>query len=178
MLWQTHTGSTISSPSVSNGYVYIGSYDGYVCCLNASSGAKVWKYQTPDSVISSPAVAYGCVYIGSEDNNVYCLNASSGSKVWRSPTGYWVTSSPAVAGRQRLRGLRRRQHLLPQRSHRSQRMDLPNRKLRRIFPSHSKQYPLRWLRRLPPLRPILNQFKRSNPAHAIHQLIEIGNDCP
>ena len=93
----TTLASIISSPSVCDGYVYIGSYDGYVYGLNASTGAQIWKYQTQDSVTSSPAVAYGCVYVGSEDNNVYCLNASNGKKIWQSPTGYWVWSSPAVA---------------------------------------------------------------------------------
>ena len=92
-----HTGSTIASPAVYNGYVYIGSYDGYICGLNASTGTQIWKYQTQGSVMSSPAVAYGRVYVGSEDNNVYCLNASNGEKIWQSPTGYWVWSSPAVA---------------------------------------------------------------------------------
>lgn len=79
-----------------NGYVYVGSYDGYVCGLNASTGDQIWQFQTQDSVDSSPAVAYGYVYVGSEDNNVYCLNASNGVKIWQTTTGYWVRSSPAV----------------------------------------------------------------------------------
>ena len=65
--------------------------------MNASTGTRIWQYQTDDSVSSSPAVAYGYVYVGSQDNGVYCLGATSGEKIWKTQTGYWVWSSPAVA---------------------------------------------------------------------------------
>ena len=35
-----------SSPIVSNGIVYVGSYDHNVYALNAATGAKVWSYDT------------------------------------------------------------------------------------------------------------------------------------
>jgi outer membrane protein assembly factor BamB len=53
---------------VVNGVVYIGSLDGNVYTLNASSGAKLWSYTTSTTMPSSPAVAKGVVYIGSLDN--------------------------------------------------------------------------------------------------------------
>ena len=36
----------LSSPAVANGVVYIGSGDGNVYALNASTGAKLWSYAT------------------------------------------------------------------------------------------------------------------------------------
>jgi hypothetical protein len=71
---------------VSDGFVYVGSSDDNIYCLNAATGAKVWEYTTGDSVVSSPAVSDGFVYVGSMDDKVYCLkelNAADGD------TGSW-----------------------------------------------------------------------------------------
>ena len=62
-----------SSPAVANGVVYVGSDDGNVYALNASTGAKLWSYTTGSYVDSSPAVANGVVYVGSSDGNVYAF---------------------------------------------------------------------------------------------------------
>ena len=87
-----------SSPAVANGVVYVGSSDGNVYALDASSGAKLWSYATGASIeFSSPAVANGVVYVGSVDKNVYALNASTGAKLWSFTTGNLVNSSPTVA---------------------------------------------------------------------------------
>jgi outer membrane protein assembly factor BamB len=96
--WSFTTGAAVeSSPAVANGVVYVGSYDGNVYALNATTGAKLWSFTTADYVLSSPAVANGVVYVGSDDSNVYALNASTGAKLWSFTTGSGVLSSPAVA---------------------------------------------------------------------------------
>ena len=96
--WSYTTGFLVtSSPAVANGVVYVGSFDGNVYALNASTGALLWSYATGNAVDSSPAVANGVVYIGSSDNNVYALNASTGVLLWSHTTGGAVESSPAVA---------------------------------------------------------------------------------
>jgi len=86
-----------SSPAVVDGRVYVGSYDGNVYCLNASTGAYIWSYATEGVMWPSPAVADGKVYVGSGDRKVYALNASTGAFIWNYTTGYPVFSSPAVA---------------------------------------------------------------------------------
>jgi len=64
-----------SSPAVSNGKVYIGSYDHEVYCLDADNGNNIWSYNTAGYVDSSPAVSDGKVYIGSySDGKVYCFS--------------------------------------------------------------------------------------------------------
>jgi hypothetical protein len=106
LLWSYTTyGLVESSPTVADGVVYVGSLgsngrQGSVYALDASTGNKIWSYQTGSNyVYSSPAVAGGDVYIGSFDGNVYALDASTGNKIWNYPTGSWgVWSSPAVAG--------------------------------------------------------------------------------
>jgi outer membrane protein assembly factor BamB len=97
-LWNFTTDYFVtSSPAVSGGYVYVGSDDANVYCLNAQTGFLVWNYTTGGAVGSSPAVSGGYVYVGSDDANVYCLNAQTGAYVWGYPTGYSPTS-PAVSG--------------------------------------------------------------------------------
>ncbi len=98
--WSYSTGDVIdfSSPAVAGGVVFIGSQDGNIYALDATSGTKKWAYDTGNAVDSSPAVANGVVFIGSQDGNVYALDATSGTKKWAFHTGGVVESSPEVAG--------------------------------------------------------------------------------
>ena len=76
-----------SSPAVTGDFVYVGSLDGYVYCLKAATGEKVWKYQTAAYdddrwVRSSPVVLDGLVYVAGR-YILYCLKAAEGD------TGSW-----------------------------------------------------------------------------------------
>ena len=96
----------LSSPTVANGVVYIGSGDQHLYALEAATGALRWVFATGDVVHGSPAVADGVVYIGSFDRNLYALDAATGRERWRYTTGndtsiynqIGLPSSPAVAG--------------------------------------------------------------------------------
>jgi outer membrane protein assembly factor BamB len=84
LTWKfTTNGSVISSPSVADGIIYVGSEDKTVYAIGAWSGSLIWKFATDGPIISSPAVANGKVYVSSDDGNVYCLNAFSGTLIWR-----------------------------------------------------------------------------------------------
>jgi outer membrane protein assembly factor BamB len=97
LLWKFKTGSGIeSSPTVSDGVVYVGSYDTYIYAINAGTGKEIWKFKTGDSIVSTPAVSAGVVYVGSRDGNIYAIDAGNGEKIWKFETGSSVDSSPAV----------------------------------------------------------------------------------
>lgn len=97
VLWTYQTGYLISSsPAVSHGRVYIGSWDKNIHCLEMDTGMHVWNYTTLSEITSSPAVAYGNVYIGSQDSRLYCLNAVDGLFQWAFQTGFIVETSPTV----------------------------------------------------------------------------------
>ena len=99
LLWKYNTGGEVyASPAVVGGVVYVGSNDGNVYALNATSGIKLWNFATSNIIFSSPAVVGGVVYVGSDDDYVYALNATSGIKLWSYSTGNAVESSPAVVG--------------------------------------------------------------------------------
>jgi outer membrane protein assembly factor BamB len=98
-------GSVISSPSVANGIVYVGSQDKNIYSISAFSGNLIWSYTTQDAQVSSPAIANGKLYTGGDDGYVYCLDAYTGALYWKTfvngdlPYTYGsfvLKSSPAV----------------------------------------------------------------------------------
>ena len=63
--WMYPTGGFVaSSPTVSDGVVYVGSCDQKLYALDAKTGAKKWTYSTGGNVFGSPAVSDGLVYVG------------------------------------------------------------------------------------------------------------------
>lgn len=77
----------LSSPTIVDGIVYIGSGDHGVYALNAQTGTLKWKFQTGDVVHATPAVVNGVVYVGSFDRNFYAIDAQTGQELWRFQTG-------------------------------------------------------------------------------------------
>jgi outer membrane protein assembly factor BamB len=108
LAWKfTTNGSVISSPSVANGIVYVGSQDKKIYAIGAWSGSLIWSFSTHHSIESSPAVADGKVYTGGDDGYVYCLDAYTGALIWNTfingdlPFTYntiVLKSSPVVSG--------------------------------------------------------------------------------
>jgi polyvinyl alcohol dehydrogenase (cytochrome) len=102
------TDAVSASPSVANGVVYVGAWDGFFYALDATTGALKWKFQldcqngilpipsrclggmaAPDRtgtdgglVTSSATVIDGHVYFGG-GRTLYCLNVADGTLVWK-----------------------------------------------------------------------------------------------
>jgi outer membrane protein assembly factor BamB len=72
-----------TSPTVSNGVVYIGSSI-YVIAIDAMTGKEKWNFETKGYIESSPAVSDGVVYIGSNEAILYAIDASTGKLKWQS----------------------------------------------------------------------------------------------
>lgn len=110
LAWSFVTGDAVSaSPTVVNGVVYVGSWEGYFYALEANSGRLIWKFQVdcqnsvapvppqclapgevpPDRlftdgglITSSAAVVDGKVYFAG-GKTLYSLNALDGSLLWK-----------------------------------------------------------------------------------------------
>jgi outer membrane protein assembly factor BamB len=54
--------------------VYIGSLDGNLYALDASTGEERWRQSLDGEIYSSPAVVDGVVYAGSFDDGLYALS--------------------------------------------------------------------------------------------------------
>jgi outer membrane protein assembly factor BamB len=86
----TAGGGIVSSPSVVDRRVYVGSQDRNIYCLDARSGRFLWNFKTGFRIKSSPAVVDGKVYIGPDDGYIYCLDAKNGSLLWKRYAGGYV----------------------------------------------------------------------------------------
>jgi outer membrane protein assembly factor BamB len=95
--WVFRTGDEVfSSPTVTDGVVYVGSNDHHLYAIDAAAGTERWKYSTGGSVTSTPAVADGTVFVGCDDDHVYAVDAATGAARWKFLTGAAIHSSPAV----------------------------------------------------------------------------------
>ena len=104
LLWTYTTGGPVlqSPPIVANGVVYIGSNDGNVYALKASTGTLLWSFPTGEVMAVSPALAVsnGEVYVGSNSGGgpspFYALQASTGAVLWSYGTAVGVSSPPTI----------------------------------------------------------------------------------
>lgn len=83
-----------SSPSASKDTVFVGSADGSLYALYATTGVLKWKAEVGDSVKSSPTVAGGHVFVGASTQRggqVTALNEQTGQRQWFFRTDGWVT---------------------------------------------------------------------------------------
>lgn len=98
-----------ASPTVVDGVVYVGAWDGVMYALDAVSGSVRWRFQTPPApgatygpIVSSAAV--GDVAITNKLTQrlvvfgagplVYALRASDGSVVWRHDASRGIAATP------------------------------------------------------------------------------------
>jgi len=91
-LWKAELGCSHSSVAVLAGKVYTmgrNAKQDTVLCLNADTGATVWKHSYPaaDSDYgggprATPAVDGKAVYTVSADGQAFCLDAASGQVIW------------------------------------------------------------------------------------------------
>jgi len=94
-LWSYTTAGRIwSSPAVTDGLLFVGSFDKNMYALDATKGTLTWNFSTGGQIYTSPAVSDGIVYFGSNDYQVYALKANNGNLVWNFTTGKEVQSTP------------------------------------------------------------------------------------
>jgi outer membrane protein assembly factor BamB len=104
----TTGGGIISSPSVVDCKVYVGSEDRNIYSLDARNGELLWNFTIDARIKSSPAVVDGTVYVGPDDGYIYSLDAETGNLLWSTYAGGYVpahfdsvarlSSSPTVVG--------------------------------------------------------------------------------
>ncbi|MFQ5559676.1 MAG: PQQ-binding-like beta-propeller repeat protein [Nitrospinota bacterium] len=95
--WKFDTkGPVYASPVVSEGLVFIGSFDKNFYAIDLETGKKRWQFATKGEISGSANVENGVVYFGSKDGFLYALSAKNGKLIWKYKAGGKVTSSPVV----------------------------------------------------------------------------------
>jgi outer membrane protein assembly factor BamB/serine/threonine protein kinase len=93
----TADGVIRSSPCVSAGVVYAGSFDHKLYALDATTGRRRWAFPTGGQVATSPVASGGTVFVGSNDHRLYALDPATGRKRWAFTADAPVNVSPAVS---------------------------------------------------------------------------------
>lgn len=96
--WSYRTRRAVSSSPIvdDQGICYVGSFDGYMYALDASSGYSMWRFRTNGPIISAPALDGDLLVFSSTDGNLYGINAESSKEKWRFSTGKPIVSSPII----------------------------------------------------------------------------------
>jgi outer membrane protein assembly factor BamB len=80
-------------------YVYFGSTDSYVYCLEIATGRELWHYENHHCIKGSITMHDGRIFHGGRDNKIHCYTMG-GEMVWERKTGQDMDSNPCfVAGR-------------------------------------------------------------------------------
>ena len=80
--------SAWSQPTVFGGRLFVGSQNGIVYALDASSGCSLWTFTARSGVRNAPIVGRRpneqgyAVYFGDTGANVYAIDAATGSQLW------------------------------------------------------------------------------------------------
>lgn len=92
IIWNYTTNDVVlSSATVADDNVYIGSYDANLYALDIENGNKIWNFKAQQGFLYAPAVSNGVVFASSQDGNIYALNAVDGTKIWS-----YDTSPPKI----------------------------------------------------------------------------------
>ncbi len=82
--WVFETGGDVSSqPTVVDGVVYFGSWDGKEYAVDAKTGKQIWAFDCGSSSRSGAAYADGVLYFGDIAGRLYALDAKTGALKWK-----------------------------------------------------------------------------------------------
>ncbi len=82
--WVFETGGDVSSqPTIVDGVVYFGSWDGKQYAVDAKTGAKIWEFEAGLPSRSGSAYNGGVLYFGDAAGRLYALDAKTGKQMWR-----------------------------------------------------------------------------------------------
>ncbi len=84
-------------PLVADGVVYVGSGDGSMHAVEATTGARRWRAETGGKVRGGAALDGDRVIVGSADKFVYAFDRASGRGLWKHDTEAEVEDEPVVA---------------------------------------------------------------------------------
>ena len=100
LLWTSReVGRVVGTPLVKDGLLYVGDLGGTVHCLDAATGANVWKHETNEAIWGSLLLAGDRLYVGTEDGSMTVLRAGRRKELLaRIEMDAPIYSPPAVIG--------------------------------------------------------------------------------
>jgi outer membrane protein assembly factor BamB len=85
-------------PLVAEGVVYVGSGDGSLHAVDATTGARRWRATTGGKIRGGAALDGERLVVGSADHFVYAFDRATGRELWKHDSGAEVEDEPLVVG--------------------------------------------------------------------------------
>jgi eukaryotic-like serine/threonine-protein kinase len=67
-----------------------------IVAVNATSGKRLWSFQTGGWILGAAVAAEKYVYVGSQDGDFYCLDKQTGKQIWKHRTVGRIESGGVV----------------------------------------------------------------------------------
>ncbi len=82
LLWTSReVGRVVGTPIAKDGLLYVGDLGGTIHCLDAATGASIWKHETIDAIWGSLLLAGDRLYVGNEGGTMTVLRAGRRKQV-------------------------------------------------------------------------------------------------
>jgi outer membrane protein assembly factor BamB/HEAT repeat protein len=82
LLWTSRdVGRVVGTPIANDGLLYVGDLGGMIYCLDAATGATIWKHDTLGAIWGSIFLAGDRLYVGNEDGTMTVLRAGRKKEV-------------------------------------------------------------------------------------------------
>jgi outer membrane protein assembly factor BamB len=76
LLWTSRdVGRVVATPIVKDGLLYVGDVGGTIHCLDAATGAHIWKHETNDPIWGCMLLVGDRLYVGNEAGTMTVLRA-------------------------------------------------------------------------------------------------------
>jgi outer membrane protein assembly factor BamB/HEAT repeat protein len=100
LLWTSRdVGRVVGTPIAKDGLLYVGDLAGTIHCLDAATGAHVWKYETNAAIWGSLLLAGDRLYVGNVDGTMTVLRAGRQQQLLgQIEMGAPLYSPPALVG--------------------------------------------------------------------------------
>jgi outer membrane protein assembly factor BamB len=90
--------TTAPTPLLKDAVLYVGSGDGSMHAVSATTGKRVWRFAAKGKIRTDAVVDGPRVMFGTFDGIVYALDRRTGHEIWHKDSHAEVTSSPLVMG--------------------------------------------------------------------------------
>jgi outer membrane protein assembly factor BamB/HEAT repeat protein len=84
LIWTSRdVGRVVGTPIAKDGLLYVGDLGGTIHCLDAATGAQVWKHETNEAIWGSLLMAGDRLYVGTVDGSMIVLRAGRQKQLLR-----------------------------------------------------------------------------------------------
>jgi outer membrane protein assembly factor BamB len=81
--WEVKLPHIYTAPLIWNKYIYAGTKEGVLFCLEKDTGKKVWHFTAQGPLLGIPAERSGRIYFTDINANLYCLDGKTGKSIWK-----------------------------------------------------------------------------------------------